>query len=157
MWFLSCYTTFEIGLHTSQGWSCQRVGIDQLFTKMLGAFLNKSCKQLPTKQLQYSHLSPISLTIQVKWMRHAEHCWWSKDTLISNVLFLNSYTWTHQQGFTWPGHFGQQNTLTASLQREKTPPMSVLHMTLNNLIRIRSTPSLLSLQRSTLAWSDNTW
>ena len=34
----------------------------------------------------------------------------------------------------WPCRLGQQNTLIASLLRGKTPPMSVLDMTLNNLM-----------------------
>ena len=36
--------------------------------------------------------------------------------------------------YLWPRWLGLQNTLTASLQRGKTPSMSVLDMTLNNLI-----------------------
>ena len=35
---------------------------------------------------------------------------------------------------TQPTWLGLQNTLTASLQRGKTPPMSVLDMTPNNLM-----------------------
>ena len=34
----------------------------------------------------------------------------------------------------WPSQLGVQNTLTASLQRSKIPPMSALDMILNNLI-----------------------
>ena len=34
----------------------------------------------------------------------------------------------------WLGWLGPQNTPTASLQRSKTPPTSVLDMTLNNLM-----------------------
>ena len=34
----------------------------------------------------------------------------------------------------WPNRLGLQNTPTASLQRGNTPPTSVLHMTLNNLM-----------------------
>ena len=36
--------------------------------------------------------------------------------------------------FTWPSRLGLQNTPSASLKRSKTPPTSVLDMTLNNLI-----------------------
>ena len=32
-------------------------------------------KQLPTKQLLYNHLPPISQTIQVRQVRHARNCW----------------------------------------------------------------------------------
>ena len=40
------------------------------------------------KQQLYSHLLPISQSIKVKWLRYAEHCWRSKDELISNDLKL---------------------------------------------------------------------
>ena len=33
-----------------------------------------------------SHLLPISQTIQIRWTKHGEHYWWSKDKLISDVL-----------------------------------------------------------------------
>ena len=37
-----------------------------------------------------------SLTaIQVRWVRHAGHCWWSKDELISDILL-----WTPIHGHT---------------------------------------------------------
>ena len=58
---------------------------------------------------------------------------------------------------TWPSQLELQYTLTASLQRSKTPPMSVLYMTLNNhgeapvmlkLKGMQSTPSLLLLPGS---------
>ena len=39
------------------------------------------------------HLPPITKTIQVKRTRHAEHCWRSKDELISHVLL-----WTPTYG-----------------------------------------------------------
>ena len=34
----------------------------------------------------YSHLPPITKTTQVRWTRHAGHCWRSRDELISDVL-----------------------------------------------------------------------
>ena len=37
-------------------------------------------------------------------------------------------------GDCWPSQLGLQKTPTASLQRSKTPPMSVLDMTQNNLM-----------------------
>ena len=37
-------------------------------------------------------------------------------------------------GNTWPSRLGLYNTPTATLQRGKTPPTSVLGMTLNNLM-----------------------
>ena len=48
--------------------------------------MTKSWKQHPTKQQLYSHLPPISKTIQIRWTRHAGLCWRSKDELISDVL-----------------------------------------------------------------------
>ena len=53
---------------------------------LLRATLNKSWKQHPTKQQLLGHLSLITKTIQVRWTRHAGHCWSSRDELISNVL-----------------------------------------------------------------------
>ena len=60
------------------------------YTKMLQAILNKSWRQHPTKQ----QLPPITNTIQVRWTRHAGHCWRSKDELISNIpLWTPSHGW----------------------------------------------------------------
>ena len=47
-----------------------------LYTRMLRSILNQL----------YGHLPPIMKTIQVRWTRHAGHCWRSKDELISDVL-----------------------------------------------------------------------
>ena len=55
---------------------------------MLRAILNKSWKQHPTKQKLFSDLPPIMKTIQIRWTRHAGHCWKRKDELISNILLL---------------------------------------------------------------------
>ena len=67
--------------------------LDGNYTRMLPADLNKSWKQLSTKQQLYDHLLLISQTIQVKWARYAGHCWRSKDKLISNV---HQWTTTHE-------------------------------------------------------------
>ena len=53
---------------------------------MLQAILNKSWQQHPTRHQLYSHLPPITKTIQARQTRHAGHCWRSKDELISDVL-----------------------------------------------------------------------
>ena len=45
------------------------------YTRMLGAILNKSWRQQPTKHQLYGHLPPIMKTIQVRRARHAGHCW----------------------------------------------------------------------------------
>ena len=60
--------------------------LDDHYTRMLQAILNKSWKQHPTKQQLYGHLPPITKTIQVRQTRHAGHCWRSRDELISDVL-----------------------------------------------------------------------
>ena len=67
--------------------------LDGNYTRMLTAILNKSWQQHPTKHQLYSHLPPITKTIQVRWTRHAGHCWRSKDELINDVLL-----WTPAYG-----------------------------------------------------------
>ena len=47
----------------------------------------------PTRHQLYGHLPPITKTIQVRWTRHAGHCWRSRDELISDVLL-----WTPTHG-----------------------------------------------------------
>ena len=63
------------------------------YTRMLRAILNKSWWQHPTRHQLYSHLPPITKTIQVRWTWHAVHYWRSKDELISDVLL-----WTPAYG-----------------------------------------------------------
>ena len=60
--------------------------LDGNYTRILRAILNKSWRQHPTRYQLYGHLPPITKTIQVRWTRHAGHCWRSKDELISDVL-----------------------------------------------------------------------
>ena len=60
--------------------------LDGNYPRMLRAMLNKSWRQHPTRHQLYGHLPPITKTIQVRRTRHAEHCWRSKDELISHVL-----------------------------------------------------------------------
>ena len=67
-------------------------------TRRLCVILNKSWKQHPTKQQLYGDLSPIFKTIQIRRTRHAEHCWRSKDELISDDLL-----WTRSNGHTSVG------------------------------------------------------
>ena len=57
-----------------------------VITKILEAILNKSCRQHPTKQQLYSHLSPIRKTIPVSRTKHMGHSWRSKDELINDIL-----------------------------------------------------------------------
>ena len=63
------------------------------YPRMLRAILNKSWRQHPTKQQLYGHLPPIMKTIKIRWTRHAEHCWRSRDELMSDVLL-----WTPSHG-----------------------------------------------------------
>ena len=67
--------------------------LDSNYTRMLRAILNTSWRQHPKKQQLYSHLPPIMKTIQVRWTRHAGHCWRSMDELMSDVLL-----WTPSHG-----------------------------------------------------------
>ena len=57
-------------------------------TRMLRAILNRSRSQHPTKQQLYGLLPPITKTIQIRRIRHAGHCWRSRDELISDVLLV---------------------------------------------------------------------
>ena len=66
--------------------------LDGNYTRMLRAILNKSWRRHPTRHQLYSHLPPITKTIQVRRTRHAGHCWRSRDELIRDVL---SWTPTH--------------------------------------------------------------
>ena len=67
--------------------------LDDNYTRMLRAILNKSWRQHPTRHQLYGHLPPITKTIQARRTRHAGHCWRSRDELISDVLL-----WTPTYG-----------------------------------------------------------
>ena len=67
--------------------------LDNNYTRMLRAILNKFWRQHPTRRQLYGHLPPITKTIQVRRARHAGHCWRSKDELVSDVLL-----WTPTYG-----------------------------------------------------------
>ena len=60
--------------------------LDGNYTRMLQAILNKPWRQHPTKHQLCGYLPPITKTIQVRQTRHAEHCWRSRDELISDIL-----------------------------------------------------------------------
>ena len=60
--------------------------LDDNYTRILRAILNKSWRQHPTKQQLYGHLPPITKTIKIRRTRHEGHCWRSRDELISDVL-----------------------------------------------------------------------
>ena len=67
--------------------------LDGNYTTMLQAILNKSWQQYPTRHQLYGHLTPITKTIQVRRIRHAGHCWRSRDELKRDVLL-----WTPTYG-----------------------------------------------------------
>ena len=74
--------------------------LDGNYTRILRAILNKSWRQQPTKQQLYGHLPHITKTIKIKRTRHAEHCWRSRNVLISDVLL---WTPSHGRANTgWP-------------------------------------------------------
>ena len=60
--------------------------LDGNYTRMLRAILNRSWQQHPTRRQLYGHLPPITKSIQARRTRHAEHCWRSKDEIVSDVL-----------------------------------------------------------------------
>ena len=78
--------------------------LDGGYTRMLGAILNKSKRQHPTKQQLYGHLPPITKTIKIRRTRHTGHCWRSRDKLISDVL-----QWTPFYGRTKTGRPSRTN------------------------------------------------
>ena len=59
--------------------------LDGNYTRKLRAILNKSWWQHPTRHQLYSHLPPITKTIQVRRTKHAGNCWRSKDELINYI------------------------------------------------------------------------
>ena len=67
--------------------------LDGNYTRILRAILNKSWRQHPTRHKLYGYLPPITKTIQVRRIRHAWHCWRSRDELISELLL-----WTPTYG-----------------------------------------------------------
>ena len=67
--------------------------LDGNYTRMLRAILNRSWQQHPTRRQLYDHLPTITKTIQARRIRHAGHCWRSKDEIVSDVLL-----WTPAYG-----------------------------------------------------------
>ena len=76
--------------------------LDGNYTRILRAILNKSWRQHPTRHQLYSHLPPITKTIQARRTRHAGHCWRSKDKLISDVLLWTPTYGREKAGRTAP-------------------------------------------------------
>ena len=73
--------------------SCMEKNFDSNYKRMQWVILNKTWRQHPTKQQLYGHLPPIMKTIKVRQIRHARHCWRSRNELISDVLW-----WTPSHG-----------------------------------------------------------
>ena len=69
---------------------CLEKKLDGSYTRTLCTILNKFWKQHHTKQQLYGHLTFISQTIQVRWIRLAWHSWRSKVELISDILLWTS-------------------------------------------------------------------
>ena len=57
-------------------------------TWMLTKCVKKKLDGNYTRMLQrlYGHLTPITKTIEVRWTRHAGHCWRSRDELINDII-----------------------------------------------------------------------
>ena len=68
--------------------------LDGNYTRMLRAILNKSWRRHTTKQQLYGHLPPITKAIKVRRIRHARHCWRSKEKLI-----CDTFLWTPSHGW----------------------------------------------------------
>ena len=66
--------------------------VNNIFIR-INEYLIQLWRQYPTRRQLYGHLPPITKTIQVRWARHARHCWRSKDDLVSDVL-----SWTPTYG-----------------------------------------------------------
>ena len=71
--------------------------LDGNYPRMLRAILSKSWRQHPKNQQLYGY-PPITKSIKIRRTRHAEHCWRSKDELISDVLL-----WTPSHGLAKAG------------------------------------------------------
>ena len=83
----------SILLYGCSTWTLTKRLLDGNYTRMLWAILNKSWRQYPTKHQLYDNLPPITKTIQVRWTRHAGHCWRSRDELISDApLWTPTYS-----------------------------------------------------------------
>ena len=67
--------------------------LDGNYTRMLRAILNRSWHKHPTRRQLYGHQPPITKTIQARRIRHAGHCWRSKEEIVSDVLL-----WTPAYG-----------------------------------------------------------
>ena len=97
MWILSSFNCVHtiVWLHCVDFKKHQEKMLDGNYRRMLHVVLNKSLQQHQSKQQMYCYLPPISQTIQIRWARHAGHCWGSKD-INKQHSPKESSTWTHQ-------------------------------------------------------------
>ena len=72
---------------------------DGIYTRMLHTDSNKSQKQQPIQQQLYGHFAPLLETIQVKWTRHAGHCWKKNGWTHKPNYAVCSHIYTDQ---SWP-------------------------------------------------------
>ena len=82
-------------------------------TRMLRVILNKSWKQRLTNQKLYSHLPPISKTIEIKRTRYVGHCWRSKTevTISDGPFHMNVPVLANQQELTYNSSAQTQDTV----------------------------------------------
>ena len=73
--------------------------LDSNYTRMLWAIMNKYLRQHPRKQQLYSHLPPITKTIQDRRTRDAGHCWRNKYKLMWHTP-VDPFTWTSKGWMT---------------------------------------------------------
>ena len=86
MWWLSEEVILLYGCTTWTSTKRMEKKLDDNYTRMLLAILNKSWRQHPTKLQVYGHLPPITKTIKIRRTRHAGHFWRRRHELISHVL-----------------------------------------------------------------------
>ena len=72
--------------------------LDSRSTRMLRGILIKSWKQHLRKLQLYSHLTPISKTIQARRKRDVGHCWRNNEELKSDVML-----WSPSYGLAGAG------------------------------------------------------
>ena len=84
-----CVSILPHGWITWMLTKCREQKLDENYTRILYAILNKSWKQHPTKQQLYSHLLPISQIMKDGRIRYPGHYWRSKDDLFSDILLWN--------------------------------------------------------------------
>ena len=122
--------------------------LDDHYTRMLRAILNRSWRQHPTKQQLYGHLPPITKTIQIRWTRHAEHCWRSRDALISEILL-----WTPLHGQAKAGR--PARTYIQQLCEDTGCSLEDLPEAMNDRERWRERVRDIRADGTTRWWDDN--